>query len=344
MGMKTRFGALALAVALVATACGGNSTVEADQAAQLAELEAQLEELENRAAAPAETTTTAVPAETSTTTVTPETTAPVADTPATVISGERLNASMGPDQAAALLDSIIGPSDDVHAQARLFDFAWPELSTLPGTFVTGLNTQVGPANLTSGMDQRTVVSFTTTASVSDTALVYQTELAALFPDASVSSSASTNDDGRIRESARVGEYDVFASELESGETFVEITGQHSRSDNIPQEQIAAFDGLLPSSFVHNNPAATFAQVSLVHSFGSPRIEVDYDFVGIAEDDFVADVDTTLAAGGWVFAEERFGAEQFTVPSAPAAVGEYRLFESEDFDDVPTTKVTAVFDY
>ena len=113
MGTKKRFGALVVAIALIASACGGGSEVEAEQAALLEELEAQVEELtaqtdtaEQQAAEPAPepstTTTEAVveeeaPVEPDEESVAAdESAAELADdAPPAPVSGDVINSSMG---------------------------------------------------------------------------------------------------------------------------------------------------------------------------------------------------------------------------------------------------------
>ena len=127
MGTKKRFGALVVAIALIASACGGGSEVEAEQAALLEELEAQVDELTAQADAaeqpaaepapePSTTTTEAVveeeapvepaepePAEEAA--VEPDKESVAADEPAAEladdappapVSGDVINSSMGP--------------------------------------------------------------------------------------------------------------------------------------------------------------------------------------------------------------------------------------------------------
>ena len=358
--MNTRMGGLILAVALVASACGGASEIETEQAAQLEELEAALAELteENEAAEQeaADATTTAPPTTEATTTTTeapvveepvdaePEqpTEAPAQDeAPAATASGpvgDRLDANMGPDEARDLLNSMIGPTDNMSGQAQRIDFIWPELSTLPGTEIVSVKVDIDRTR-DGGFAQRTEMSFFTTVSPEDAVLVYQTELAALFPEESVSTSTQQNDD-RVFQIARVGFFDVVAQEFE-GRTFVEITAP-STNREVNADTIAAIQGLGASSVAGDD--AELTGITMWHFLGTPTISIDHEYEGVSEDEFLTQEAAKAAAAGWTFEQEFGGSNEYIVPEVDV-VGRLRTRDSTLSDEEqPSTTVVVEYRY
>ena len=135
MGNKTAT-CLLLLVALIASACGQSET-ELAQAEQLSELEAQLEELLDREEA--QDSVPAVEAD-------DPATGPTADEEATgdsggVAAGAAISPATGPNELADILESMIGPTDDLAQEMRRIDFSWPAITQLPDTSIIGFNFQ-----------------------------------------------------------------------------------------------------------------------------------------------------------------------------------------------------------
>ena len=333
MDKNTRFGALVLTFALVASACGGDSSVEADQAEQLAELQAQIEELESQADAPAETTTTtAAPAETETDT----------DSAPVTASGDRFNASIDPNAAAAFLGSLVGPTDDLSGLIQTFDFAFPAVTTLPDTEIVSVRTDVEQFSAGDPYTQRTQVQMLTSAAPEDAVLAYQTELAALFPDERVSTS-NRDDDGDITFFASVGfTYDIAATEVSSGDTIVRLTA-NSTGRVVSEEQLAAFDGLAAASPLNAEPDATLGEIVLDISSNIPSVEVQHRFENLDEDQFAARVPGLTENSGWTLDRQTDSLSYYVAPSLEDEVLiTWNATESDD--GVFTTRARVSFDF
>ena len=349
MGTKKRVGALVVAIALIASACGGGSEVEAEQAALLEELEAQVEELTAEAEAaeqaaaepipePSTTTTEAVveeeaavepaepePAEEAA--VEPDEESVAADEPAAEladdappapVSGDVINSSMGPDQAAALMRSIVGPSGNLSGDMQRVDLDFPIISTLPDTEILTLSLgndfdEFGD----NGWRKTTRVDFVTSAAPEDALLVYQSEFAALFPDGRVSTSTQTQDDVVLNIATIDISNMIVTREVGNGVTLVQVTiGQQPASEAV----IESLSGLNRFGLALGEPGATHTDTRLRH-FGNDDITVQLQVRvnGTAEEFAAREVDIASAAG-WTFVQEFGGSNLFMVPDAPEVFG------------------------
>ena len=334
MAINTRFGAGLIAIALIASACGGGSEVASDQEALLEELEAQVEELqaeaEERDAAavttappatvpddPVEEVAEPEPAEPAEEPVEAETAPaeevaePEAEEPAdaavTTVSGDAINPSMGFDAVAALMDTILGPTTDLPAQTRRIDSDFPNLSTLPDTEITQFMFNIRWDFRDEEWDKNTTVEFFTTASPEDAVLAYQTEFAVLFPEDRVSSSVQQQDE-LVFHVASVGTNRVVAREFE-GLTFVSIDyWQHVASPEVA----AAYGGLEAETLGYGE--GTFNEVAIRHFGNSRTIDTSVMLMDVSEDD-LTEIEADLAdAAGWTLVDDP--ADEFRDYSSP----------------------------
>ncbi len=334
MNTRPRLAAMALTIALVASACGGNDSNDLDTAqAQIDELTAQIEELseasqtdapvETTAAAP--TTTEAAPVET-TTTAAPEA-APVETTAApssgesgaVVANGSRVSSDMGAEEIALLADSLTGPTDDLSGtMARIYS-DWPQFTTFPDTAVVGAITQLRtileiPDR---GWTQQTEVTFLTSAAPEDVVATFQAEATAMFGSEDVSESAIDND-GDLILLAEVADYKIQVQTSTSGQTIVNL----STSTGLPIDDDArlAYSGINADIlgdhplFVGNQPIS----YSIWHQNGNADIEAGYEFANSTEDELEALVVEIAEVEGWGEPASEF-TDRYSIPSNGAQV-------------------------
>lgn len=308
-----------LAFALIASACGGGTDTDDEQAA-IDALQAQVDELteaaEERDAVEETTTTTEAPpasteappateaaeVETTTTTAEPEPapdaepadTAEASGTPA----GTVLNSSMGVADAAALADEIVGPTTDLSAEMLRVDSYWPAIPTLPETEILFFSAQLSFDIFEEEWQRRTSVGFSTTSSPQDAILAYQTSLATFFPDERVTSSTSQRDD-RIIQLAQVGPFQLQTEEFED-RTIVLLTdnGIEGLGGLVPgPEAIEAVQGIIAEAPVSD--AATPSEVIVsFNRIGRPIIETDFTFDNTTLAEGLAIRDAETGALGW----------------------------------------------
>jgi len=328
MTIKTRTTALAITLALIASACGGDSSELDTAQAQIDELQEQIEQLADEAAEEeqATQTTTPAPVEQDTTTIAPEPDPVTSEPPAAaedpepkpdlepvddsavvpgtppesvagfaVPAGPALNGSMTPDEINALVNEITGPTDNLAGQlARIMPFA--ALTTLPDTEIESFTYWL---ILDPDSDQQRVrggVDFLTTARPEDVALSYQLELAELV-GGNVSSGIQSNDDTEFHW-ARVGDYEVVAFESRAV-TVVDVSYATSRVPTA--DEIGAFQGLIDASALDDSGPIEDLQIIAQTNFTD--IEVEYFIDGATPDDLQAIEADLIAATGWEFDRE-----------------------------------------
>ena len=332
MRKSSRLGAVLLAVAVIASACGGSSEVESDQAALLEELEAQVEELTAEAEAAEQAAAEPIP-EPSTTTTEPvvEQEAPVEevlepepveeepeeevaaepateaadDTPPAAVSGEVINSSMGPDEVAALIVSMIGPTDNLSGQVSRLDLDFPTISTLPDTEIVQVRlfNTVDPNR--GDWEKNTSVEFITSADPADATLAYQTEFAALFPGEDVRTETQQSGD-TVFNTARIGGIRITSQAIEQG-TFVEVDFWGQPASDAVVESLSRLE-----QFAAGSNAGEYRSVTAQFSFGSPDISLQTQFVGAAADDIEARADAIAVASGFTFAQVDLGTREYTI--------------------------------
>lgn len=312
--VSTRISAIALAVAIVASACGGTSSeVDAQAQAQIDELQARLDELTEQDApvptttsTPAPTTTEAdvvVEATTSTTVV--EAVEPAETEPSAVAvpaesidgfavpDGPIFDASIGPAQLDALIEDISGPTTNLSGQiARVGPF--PAVSTLPNSIIEDFSYRLTPDFSSEFPVHLTAieVKFTTSALPVDVITAYQAELAAL--DGSSISSGIQNNDGTDLHWARVGEYEITAQESRAV-TLASIRRTHNEEHS--PETLSVFDGIYDLLAV-DDAVVVPDRLTVGRTFGNTDARVIYEMGDFTEAELLAIEADLVAAAGW----------------------------------------------
>ena len=306
MGNKTAT-CLLLLVALIASACGQSET-ELAQAEQLSELEAQLEELLDREEA--QDSVPAVEAD-------DPATGPTADEEATgdsggVAAGAAISPATGPNELADILESMIGPTDDLAQEMRRIDFSWPAITQLPDTSIIGFNFQTRDTGDGLQWRHETTVEFSTSADPQDVVFAYQTELAGLLPNLSEERVVNSSElvDGVPVFRASLGTFGVRWFEISATERSDGLAVVTLASGENQQDRAGVADGVLEAlaSVVAHSPldsieGAELNEVGFIHSSVFQTMTVGHDLNAIAESDVFAARDQAAAAAGWTLTRE-----------------------------------------
>jgi len=339
---RIKVAAIASAIAITASACGGGTQTETDAAqAQIDALQAQVDELESQADDPVdpvvETTTTTVAeaeadivVEATTTTVaeeviegtSEEVVEPEPDGNATAApaspgegfaepAGSQFDATTSPDDLHALILDMAGPTDDAAGQfARIAPF--PALTTLPDTVIEGADFWAGPGEVEfSNVGWGITAEFTTTAAPEDVALAYQAELALLV--GGEATSGIIEDDDFDVHWAEVGDYRVSAFEWRQ---LTSVSVRFSTLDGMPPEIADKITGL--RSQLDLDDEALLKRLSLTSVVGSQAINVFYELPGKTIEETQAILDDALADAGWVESDESFNVTH-AAPDVDAAI-------------------------
>ena len=295
---------LVLTMALIASACGAPSESELSQQQQIDELESRLEELSNAS----EADDAAVEAQIDDSAASE---AESVDEPAEgPLRDSALNPAIGPNEFADLLESMVGPTDDLNQEMRQIDFSWPDISLLADTTIIGFDFR---ANFRNGSwRHETMVEFSTTAPAQQVALAYQTELAGLIPNVSeeVVFNSSEVEDGVVVYRASVGTFgerwfEISAQERVDGLAIVDLTSGQNVADReeVGGGVFAELAGVIAVSPIHDLDEVELSHVDFGHGLVFQEIAVGHRLTGLGGQDVHSVLDPAVAAVGWTLENE-----------------------------------------